>query len=142
MTRAATWLLVVASFVAPLLGCGDSAAAAHARDQSIEALAALRSYTVDQREAFVKELQARMTLLDRQLDELKARSARSAAGAKAEIEGALSSLQEKRDALADHVLQIRQVSQDGWTRSRDATVDSFEILTDAINSAAGRFKDA
>jgi hypothetical protein len=129
--------------IAPLLtGCGDSAAAAHARQQSVEALAALRSYTVDQREAFVQELSARMTLLDRQLDELKARSARSAAGAKAEIEDALAGLQEKRDALADHLLHVRQVSQDGWTRSRDATVDSFENLTDGINAAAGRFGDA
>ena len=129
--------------IAPLLtGCGDSAAAAHARQQSVEALAALRSYGEDQREAFVQELTARMTLLDRQLDELKARSARTASGAKAEIEDALAGLQEKRDALADHLLHVKQVSQDGWTRSRDATVDSFENLTDGINAAAGRFGDA
>lgn len=138
MRRAAAWLLAV-----PLLAaCGESAAAAHAREQSIEALAALKSYGVEQREAFVQELTARMTLLDRQLDELKARSARATAGAKAEIEGALANLQEKRDALADHVLHVRQVSEDGWIRSRDATVDSFEILTNAINAAANRFRDA
>ena len=140
--RRAAWLLLVVPLVAPLPGCGDSPTAAHAREQSIEALAALRSYTVDQRDAFVQELTARMTLLDRQLDELKARSARAAAGAKAEIEAALTALNEKRDALADHVLHVRQVSQDGWTRSRDSTVDSFENLTDGINAAASRFRDA
>ena len=136
--RRAAWLLAVLLLAA----CGESSAAAHAREQSIEALAALKSYGVEQRDAFVQELSARMTLLDRQLDELKARSARTAAGAKAEIEDAIVGLQEKRDALADHVLHVRQVSEEGWTRSRDATVDSFENFTDAINAAASRFRDA
>lgn len=121
------------------LACSDSDTAARARQETVEAIAALRSYGHDQHEAFRQELDARLSLLDRQLDELKARSARSTADAKAQIEEELAALQAKRSELNGHVSALQQSSKEAWASARDATADSFQSLADGINAAAEKF---
>ncbi|HZM01240.1 MAG TPA: hypothetical protein VFD43_13415 [Planctomycetota bacterium] len=121
-----------------LPACGDSPSAIQARQETVEAWAALRAYGEDQREAFVKELNARIAVLDRQLDELKARSARSTAESRVEIERELTDLQGRRGALAEKLAALEQASKEAWTGARDATVDAFESLADGINAAVDK----
>lgn len=132
-------LTTLLSLVPLLPSCGDSPSAAHARQETVEAWAALRAYGEDQREPFMQELNARMALLDRQLDELKARSARATAEAKADIESELGGLQARRSELSERLATLKQASKAAWNQARDATVDSFESLADGINEAAKKF---
>jgi len=132
-------LLALLAPVAALEACGDSDSAANVRQQSVEPLAALRAYGEDQREAFMQDLSARLALLDRQLDELKARSARATAETKAEIERKLVDLQGRRDQVAERMTELKQASSDAWTASRNSTVKAFETLADGINEAAQQF---
>ena len=136
----ARWLLAVPlAILAQSAACGDSATAAQARQESVEALTALRAYGADQREAFMQDLGARVALLDRQLDELKARSARAAADTKAEIERKLVDLQGRRDELSSRLTELKAASSDAWNQARNSTVKAFETLTDGINEAAQQF---
>ena len=139
LLSAALPLLASLPLLPLLAACGDSPSATQARQETVEAWTALRAYGVDQLEAFVKELTARMALLDRQLDELKARSARATAEAKVDIERELADLQGRRGALAEKLVELKQASKEAWTATRDATVDSFESLADGINAAAKQF---
>lgn len=132
-------LLALLAPAAALAACGDSARAAKARQESVEALAALRAYGEDQREAFMQDLGARVALLDRQLDELKARSARATADTRAEIERKLVDLQGRRDELSNRLTDLKQASSEAWTSSRNSTVKAFETLADGINEAAQQF---
>ena len=127
------------SLVPLLSACGDSQSAVHARQESVEALTALRSYGEDQRDAFMQELSARLALLDRQLDELKARSARATADKKADIETELGGLQTRRSSLSDQLDKLKKASKEAWNQARDATVDAFDSLADGINAAATKF---
>jgi len=87
----------------------------------------------------MQDLSARLALLDRQLDELKARSARATAETKAEIERKLVDLQGRRDQVAERMTELKQASSDAWTASRNSTVKAFETLADGINEAAQQF---
>jgi hypothetical protein len=138
-SRDTALLLLLLAPVAWLPSCGDSGPAAHGRQQSVEAWAALKAYGDDQREAFTQELNARLALLDRQLDELKARSARSGADAKRDIEHELDGLQARRSELAERLSAVKVSSKESWTATRDATVDAFQSLADGINAAAEKF---
>lgn len=122
--------------------CGDTPSATQARQETAEAWAALRAYGEDRKEAFTQELQARIAVLDRQLDELKARSARSSTDSKADIEHELSSLQTKRTDLSSRLTDLKAASKEAWGKTRDATLDAFESLTDGINEAARKFGDS
>jgi hypothetical protein len=145
-TALALMLASLASFASlvglgALAGCGDSPPATQARRETAEAWAALRAYGADQREAFEQELNARIAVLDRQLDELKARSARAGASAKADIERELSELQGRRGELTLRLEELKASSKEAWVKTRDATLAAFDQLTDGINKAAGQFSD-
>ena len=135
-------LLALLGLLAPaaaLTACGQSASASEARQEKVDALAALRAYGEDQREAFMQDFNARLALLDRQLDELKARSARETAETKAAIERKLVDLQGRRDELSKRLTDLKLAASDDWAASRNSTVKAFETLADGINEAARQF---
>ena len=66
-------------------------------------------------------------------------SMRTVVAKAADIERELTGLQTKRTGLSERLADVKGATKEAWAKTRDATVDAFEELTDGINAAAKKF---
>src|SRR5215475_5990379 len=107
-----------------LAGCGKRESAESAGDPKSQlekvtegardAVASTKEFFLEQKERLQKNLSGRLSELEKQLEELKAKSTQASEKTKGELARTVSSLQKKKDAAAQKLEQLKSASAQAW----------------------------
>ena len=99
------------------------------------------AYLIEQKDQLQKNLSGKMTEFDKQLSDLKAKSARAGEKAKSEWTGTLADLQKKKEAAADKLEQLKHSSTDRWQDFKAGVDAAFADLENSLKDAFAHSKD-
>lgn len=121
---------------------GKDESAAVKREAS-EALDAIKSYSAEQRDQAVQELDDVLTRLDSRIAALKVRIDNKAADmkddARANAESTMNELRQARDALGEKYEDLKDSSGDAWGRVKNAFAESYESVSQSLQRATEEF---
>ena len=122
----------------------DSVKLEDVQEELSAAIASLKGYSINQREAAVDKAGATLKALDEQIDVLRQRTADdwdslSVEAREARLK-ALKKLTEQRNELAEWYGGMKHSSSQAWGEVREGFVDAYEVLQDAWTDALDEFE--
>ena len=101
---------------------------------------AIKSYTVDKRNAAVAHAKKLMSDLDPKIKDLEAQVSRDTSAAKADLERQLKELKVTRDKTAKKADELRRASAESWEGVKQAFATSYKDLQSAYDKIAARLR--
>jgi len=111
------------------------------KQEAKDAVTAATGYLTQQKERLQKSLSDKMTDLSKQLSDLKAKSERTGDQARSEWTNALARLQQKKQAAADKLEQLKNSSSDKWQEFKAEVEAAVADLEKALKEPLARSKD-
>jgi hypothetical protein len=130
--RATLACALLAAGLAAAPPCGDSPEAAEVQRRTAAAVDELRSYTVEQRDAFVRKVNLLLAELDQDLAALRARAEEAGAEAGAPLQESLAGLERRRGELAQRLDRAAGTAAEGWNAFRDGVLQAYQDLSRAV----------
>lgn len=118
-----------------MAACGDSPEAERLEREAADAWAALRAYTVEQKDAFVRAVNDMTADLDGQVEELRVRSASASAEARADWDRVMQDLERKRQELAMRIDAAGAATAETWEEARSRVAEAYEDFRRALEDA-------
>jgi len=114
------------------------------KQETQEAIQALKAYSVDQRDEAVKKTKATLDKLDSRIDALETRVDNNwdnmNAAARKKYRTALKSLRKQRTELAEWYGGMKSSSADAWEDIKKGISDAYTAFYDAWEKAEGEFE--
>jgi type I site-specific restriction endonuclease len=155
MTSGKIRTLVLFSVVALAAACGKRAEISSAQSTNAPSVSDVEklkqnakgvvttttAYLIEQKDQLQKSLSGKMTEFDKQMSELKAKSAKAGEQAKSEWTSILADLQKKKQAAADKLEQLKHSNTDRWQDFKAGVDAAFADLENSLKEAFARSKD-
>jgi biopolymer transport protein ExbD len=153
MKKIVVFIILAAFFgSAFLLACGDGkesekpkveVTSQDVKNKAKEAIETAKTYTLQQKEEYQKQMEARLQELDREIRELQA-GAQSKATAlkeesKAQFDQALEELRNKQQAAADKLDKLKSSSGKAWEDMKSGMDSAMGDLSKAFDKARSHF---
>ncbi|MGD8709608.1 MAG: hypothetical protein PVF40_04410 [Ectothiorhodospiraceae bacterium] len=139
---------VAALFMLSAQAADSTSGKASAQDveqQTAEAIDAIKSYSVEQRDKALAEADALMKDLDRRIDaleaDLQARSEQMSESARRHTRDTMQALKAQRQELSRTYERLKSSSSGAWGEVKQGFIDSYESLRDAFVRAGREFQD-
>src|SRR5881409_2493823 len=122
--------ILVLSLILSLAGCGKEqktvAASTNApagtvdklKEQARNAVTTTKDYLAQQKDRLQKSYSDKLSKADKQLADLKAKTALAGQKARSELEKALSQLEQKKESAAQKLEQLKNAGADRWQELR------------------------
>jgi hypothetical protein len=111
------------------------------RKEVREALDAIKSYTLQQKEEYARKLSEMLDDLNERIDDLKERAEAAGAQAKKEYAPQLQELQRKRDEVSRRLERVRQATPGAWEEIKQGVSSAVEDLQKALERAGSRLQN-
>jgi DNA anti-recombination protein RmuC len=108
----------------------------HAKDT----VAATKDYLAGQKERWTKTYSDKMSRLDKQMSELKAKAARASDKGRSEWTNTVARLQQKKETAAHKLEQLKEAGADKWQEFKTGAEKAFAEADKALKEAFSRFK--
>ena len=150
MFQSASLFSVIVMFGISSISCTqsstDKTTANEVKQETQEAIQALKAYSVDQRDEAVKKTKAALDKLDSRIDALETRVDNNwdnmNAAARKKYRTALKSLRKQRTQLAEWYGGMKNSSADAWEDIKKGVSDAYTAFSDAWEKAEADFGSA
>jgi cytochrome c556 len=95
----------------------------------------MKDFTYAQKDAFVETMQAQLTALNKDLDQLSAKVEKSSDSAKAEAKPKLQVLRDQADKLNQQLDKAKNASESTWDDVKSGTKKAYNELKDGFQQA-------
>jgi len=148
-------LIILAAFFgsAFLLACGDGketekpemkVTSQDVKKEAREAMETAKAYTLQQKEEYQEQIEARLQVLDREIQELQARTQSKAAElkeeSKAEYNQTIEELRNKKQAAAEQLDKLKSASGKAWEDIKAGMDSAMDNLSQAFDRARAHFE--
>ncbi len=113
----------------------DPSASAELSEETREAWAAFKDYGYEQKEEALAAGAQAVDAIDAKIDELEARAEAAGDEAARDWEQRKAQLQERRDALAEDLGELREASADTYQNAKEEVVERYDATTDELADA-------
>jgi len=100
-----------------------------------QAAQGMKDYTYAQKDAFVETMQAQLTALNKDLDQLSAKVDKSSDTAKAEAKPKLQALRDQADKLNQQLDKAKNATESTWDDVKAGTKKAYNELKDGFQQA-------
>ena len=139
MTNPKTLFLTFLSAAAFAVGCNKEGTTSQQLDTvqaKTEAAAQdMKDYTYAQKAQFVEKMQAELTALNRDLDQLAARIEKSSDAFKAEAKPKLQALRDQTAHLNKQLDEVKNATESTWDSVKNSFKKAYESSRDGFNQA-------
>jgi hypothetical protein len=108
-----------------------------------EAMETVKNFTADQKEQYIKMINAKLEEYDQKIDDLMTNAASKASELKGQDkdnwEKSVATLGEKQDAFALKIDELKSADSDKWESSKSGVDSAFKELSDAYNETLSQF---
>lgn len=118
----------------------SSASAADVTREVNDALRSIKDYSFQNRDEYERRLQAALSQVDDQVEDLRERAAGASGEAKERLQQAAQDLQARSRVVRERLQRVRASSAPAWQELRSGVNSAFEELRDAFDRAASHFK--
>jgi hypothetical protein len=139
--RHAMWLLLVGAvcfcLMAGSLGLAqdkDRSSADEVKQHAQETLDAAKKYTLEQKEAYQKKMEAEIADLSRRIGDLKDKAQTLQGEALVAVEAKLGELKEKQKVAEEKVRELRSTSVQAWEQVRSGAEKAFQDFKKAYDA--------
>jgi polysaccharide deacetylase 2 family uncharacterized protein YibQ len=132
--------IALGAFLTPAAPAVGQTSGKDATQKVTEAVDAIKSYTVDKRNAAVAHAKKLMSDLDPKIKDLEAQVSRDSSAAKADLERQLKELKVTRDKTAKKADELRRASAESWESVKQAFASSYKDLQSAYDKIAARLR--
>lgn len=92
------------------------------------------------KEGYQQELRARLNVLKKDLEVLKAKADRAEAGVKLEYQAKINDLEQKQESANKKLTELKNASDEAWDDIKAGAEIAWSNLGSAIKQASMRFK--
>lgn len=131
--RASVWAAALS--ILAMGACGDSPEAERLEHEAADAWTALRAYTVEQKDAFVRAVNDMTADLDGEVEELRVRAASASAEARADWDRIMQDLERKRQELTTRLDAAGAATAETWEEARSRVAEAYEDFKRALEDA-------
>ena len=132
--------IALGAFLTPAAPAVGQTSGKDATQKVTEAVDAIKSYTVDKRNAAVAHAKKLMSDLDPKIKDLEAQVSRDTSAAKADLERQLKELKATRDKTAKKADELGRASAESWDSVKRGFADSYTDLNKAYNDAVAKLR--
>jgi len=148
-------LIIIAAVVgsAFLLACGDGkesekpekeVTSQDVKKEAKEAMETAKAYTLQQKEEYQKQIEAKLQALDREINELQTMAQSKATGlkeeSKAEFNQTIEELRNKKQAAAEQLDKLKSASGKAWEDIKAGVDSAMDDLSAAFDRARSHFE--
>jgi septal ring factor EnvC (AmiA/AmiB activator) len=136
-----TFFLAFLSIAALTAGCNKEQTTSEKIDklqmQTKEAAQDLgeKNYTFAQRNEFIEKMRGQLSAINKDLDQLEARTERSSATVKAEAQPRLQALRHQADKLSKQLDETKNATESTWDSVKATTSESYAALIDGFQQS-------
>jgi peptidoglycan hydrolase CwlO-like protein len=134
-----TWVITALSIAALAVGCNKEQSTSQQMDKvQTETKAAavdMKDYTYSQRDEFVKDMQAQLDALNKDLDQLSAKIDSSNDDIKAEAKPKLQALRDQTAQLNKQLDDARNATDSTWDSVKTGFTKAYDSTKDGFNQA-------
>ncbi|MEI8015728.1 MAG: hypothetical protein WCH20_12935 [Nitrospira sp.] len=98
-----------------------------------EAVTATKDYTIQQRDAFQRKVQAELDEMQARIMQLRGQVKHASAEARADIQKAIVELEKKKDLAQKKVEDIHSATASSWEQVKSKTSAAIDDLRDSLN---------
>jgi chromosome segregation ATPase len=95
---------------------------------------------MNNRDAYVQKMKAKLDEWNADLDKLSAKADAAEADAKLQYNKQIEGLRKQRDEARQKLEELASASDDAWDDVRQGVKSAWEKMSDAFSAALGRFK--
>lgn len=107
-----------------------------------EAASAAASYTSEQKEAFQKDMEAKLTSIKKEISELNDQVSQKSGEAKQELRAQVKALETRQQVLKKDLAKLKKSSGNAWGEMKVGVSKAWEALSDSYSKAKSEFKEA
>jgi len=100
-----------------------------------EAVTATKDYTIQQKDAFQRKVQAELDEMQVRIKQLRGQARHASAEARVDLQKALREIEKKKDLANKKVKAIRSATASSWEQVKSKTEAAMNDLRDALNRA-------
>lgn len=100
-----------------------------------EAVTATKDYTIQQKDAFQRKVQAELDEMQVRITQLRGQARHASTEARADLQKALREIEKKKDLANKKVKAIRSATASSWEQVKSKTEAALKDLRDALNRA-------
>ena len=98
-----------------------------------EAMTATKDYTIQQKDAFQRKVQAELDEIQVRITQLRGQVKHASAEANADIQKAIAELEKKRDLAQKKAQEIHSATASSWEQVKSKTTAAMDDLRDSLN---------
>lgn len=154
MRRKALLIMLMAFFgLAFLVACGDQKDAEKSetkvtsmdvKEEAKEAIQTAKTYTQQQKEEYLHQLDAKIKEIDREMQELlaktKSRAIEMKDESKAKVDQSLEELRNKKQTATEKLNELKSSSSEAWEEIKSGMDSAMDELNKAFDRARSEFK--
>jgi len=123
-----------AMFVAVAAGASDKPVTGdRVIRETQEAVTATKDYTIHQKDAFQRKVQAELDEMQARITQLRGQVAHASEGARADIQKAIAELEKKKDLAHKKAEDIQSATASSWEQVKSKTSAAMDDLRDSLN---------
>jgi DNA anti-recombination protein RmuC len=134
-----TTILVLLSTAALWVGCNKEQTTSQqidkVRAETEQAAQQMKDYTYSEKSAFVKTMEVQLAALNRDLDQLAAKVARSSDSVKAEAKPKLQALRDQSGKLSQQLDEVKNATESTWGSVKDSFNHAYESSKNGFQQA-------
>jgi len=104
-----------------------------------EAMTATKDYTIQQKDAFQRKVQAELDEIQVHITQLRGRVTHASAEASSDIQKAIVELEKKKDLADKKAQEIHSATASSWEQVKSKTAAAMDDLRDAANRTLSHF---
>jgi hypothetical protein len=95
---------------------------------------------MEDKEAYIKKLQARMDGWNAEIDKLRAKAEKAKAESRIEFQNQIENLNQRRQAATNKLSDMREAGEGVWEDLKSGVQGVWDAMEEALKSARSRFK--
>jgi len=123
----------------------SSTSAETVKQETAEALAALKDYTIESRDEMIEEANQLLAYLDQRIDRLsskiEAQSASAQDSVKAQWQETLATLRKQRVQVAEWLGGLQYSSQEAWEEVKEGFSQAYQELSESVQTEESKIDD-
>ncbi|MFS4458598.1 hypothetical protein [Bdellovibrio sp. HCB2-146] len=130
---------IIATLVALSFNSAFATTATDVSNKTKEAASAAADYTVEQKEAFQKDMDAKLTTLKSEIALLKKQASEKTGEAKKSMNEKIAAMEQKQAEMKADLAKLKKSSGAAWSQMKSGMSKAWDSLSDSYTKAKAEF---